>query len=214
MAPDSIHGESSWAEQIVGAVESSSAVVVLLSPSSMVSSHVAREVSLAVDAGTRLVPVRITESPISGALQYLLQLSQWLDAFDAPVEAFATAILDRVNRPPAADRIEPAPLAFPATTRASVAILPGRLAGPDASYVVDLGGLRMGRTPDNDVVVADSNVSRHHCTISATEDGFIVTDLHSTNGTKVNDQLISHWQLSDGDRVQVGDAQFTFSWPG
>lgn len=213
MAPDSIHGQSSWAEQIVGAIESSSAVAILLTPSAMGSAHVAREVSLAVDAGTPIVPVRITESSLSGALQYLLQLSQWLDAFDVPVETCAAAILDRVNCPEPPEDLAPAALAFPATARASVAIQPGTLVGGDASYSVDFLGLRVGRTPDNDVVVGDPSVSRHHCTISATEDGFLLTDLHATNGTKVNGQLVSHWRLSDGDRLQVGDAEFRFAWP-
>ena len=162
---------------------------------------------------TPIVPVRITESSLSGALQYLLQLSQWLDAFDVPVETCAAAILDRVNCPEPPEDLAPAALAFPATARASVAIQPGTLVGGDASYSVDFLGLRVGRTPDNDVVVGDPSVSRHHCTISATEDGFLLTDLHATNGTKVNGQLVSHWQLSDGDRLQVGDAEFRFAWP-
>ena len=42
---------------------------------------------------------------------------------------------------------------------------------------------RSAPPPGNDLVLSDQTVSRHHCAIIATADGFLVRDLHSTNGT-------------------------------
>ena len=43
----------------------------------------------------------------------------------------------------------------------------------------------IGRTPNNDIVLADSQVSRLHCKIRLLEDGLEATDCGSTNGTFV-----------------------------
>jgi serine/threonine protein kinase/uncharacterized membrane protein len=47
----------------------------------------------------------------------------------------------------------------------------------------DKGSLSIGRTPDNDLVLSDAKISRHHARIEVDGNGLRVTDLHSTNGT-------------------------------
>jgi serine/threonine protein kinase len=44
----------------------------------------------------------------------------------------------------------------------------------------------IGRTPDNDIVLNDDQVSRHHAQLTFTETGWQITDLNSTNGTFLN----------------------------
>lgn len=76
-------------------------------------------------------------------------------------------------------------------------------------------GLRIGRMPDNDLVLNDNLVSRHHCAITGTPSGFVLTDLQSTHGTTVNgERLTMARPLEDGDAVVVGDIRITFSQPG
>jgi SARP family transcriptional regulator, regulator of embCAB operon len=69
---------------------------------------------------------------------------------------------------------------------------------------------RIGRSPDNDIVLSDVKVSRHHAVI--TDDGktFLITDLGSANGVRVLGRRIDpSAELRDGDRVRIGDEEFT-----
>src|SRR5436305_4540120 len=60
-------------------------------------------------------------------------------------------------------------------------------AGPDRGLekVSDGQELSVGSGAGNDLVLGDTTVSRHHCTIAATRTGFLLRDLGSTNGTVV-----------------------------
>lgn len=70
---------------------------------------------------------------------------------------------------------------------------------------------RIGRFTDNDIVLDDTDVSRHHAVITDTGSGFMMTDLRSTNGVEVQGHRIrGSATLSDGDRVCIGGHEFTF----
>lgn len=71
----------------------------------------------------------------------------------------------------------------------------------------------LGRSRDNDITVNDPTVSAHHCIIRKTEEGYIVTDLESTNGTRINTREISEARLRDKDILQVGSVEFLFEDP-
>ncbi len=69
----------------------------------------------------------------------------------------------------------------------------------------------LGRAIDNDIVVADASVSRHHATIVPQNGGFALRDLSSQNGTFIRGQRIDgSRQLANGDEVRLGDAPFVF----
>ena len=69
----------------------------------------------------------------------------------------------------------------------------------------------MGRMPDSTVVVSDPNVSRRHAEIRPVGSGFVIVDLGSTNGTKVNGALIDGERLlRDGDVVSLGTTHLRF----
>jgi SARP family transcriptional regulator, regulator of embCAB operon len=70
---------------------------------------------------------------------------------------------------------------------------------------------RIGRRPDNDIVLDDEDVSRHHAVVIDTGSSFVITDLRSTNGVQVQGRRIrSSATLSDGDRVRIAGHDFVF----
>ncbi len=64
-----------------------------------------------------------------------------------------------------------------------------------------------------DYCVADSTVSRKHCYIRASENGFVIEDNHSTNGTFVNGVQLTPGKpvkLTNHDTITISDIPFTF----
>jgi hypothetical protein len=96
MAPDDVAGPKSWAEQIVDAIAACKVMLVLVSSVSNASSHVSKEVDLAIEHGKAVLPVRIEDVVPSGALRYLLALAQWIDAFPGPIGPHADEVKRRV----------------------------------------------------------------------------------------------------------------------
>jgi hypothetical protein len=77
--------------------------------------------------------------------------------------------------------------------------------------VVGADGGTLGRSRECDVVVSEANVSRRHAELRPTADGWIITDLGSTNGTRVNGrQIRGSERLRAGDEIELGDSVMTF----
>jgi hypothetical protein len=66
-------------------------------------------------------------------------------------------------------------------------------------------GLRIGRNDDNEVVIADGRVSRHHARIVADGAGFAIEDLKSSNGTFVDGAQVQRARLQAGSSIVVGE---------
>ncbi len=64
--------------------------------------------------------------------------------------------------------------------------------------------LVVGRSPDIELVINDSNVSRRHAEFWRTSEGVAIRDLQSTNGTFVNGHRINAVSLSPRDDVTIG----------
>ena len=62
----------------------------------------------------------------------------------------------------------------------------------------------IGRSPDVEFVVNDSNISRHHAEVWRTTEGVAIRDLQSTNGTFVNGHRITAVSLSPRDDITIG----------
>src|SRR5689334_10048495 len=71
--------------------------------------------------------------------------------------------------------------------------------------------LRIGRAPDNDIVISDLSVSRNHAELRRTASGYQIVDLDSHNGTFVNGQQIGSAPLTEGDIVGIGPSTFRLS---
>jgi basic membrane protein A len=96
MAPDDVSGPKTWAEQIVDAIAASKVVLVVISSTANQSTHVSKEVDLALEHAKAVLPVRIEDVVPSGALKYLLALAQWIDAFPGPLGPHADEVRRRV----------------------------------------------------------------------------------------------------------------------
>jgi hypothetical protein len=72
---------------------------------------------------------------------------------------------------------------------------------------VELEGpmLTIGRGSDNDLVIHDGRVSRHHAQLRARRGTLVFTDLRSTNGSRVNGTRVEEVVLGEGDRIEIGD---------
>jgi hypothetical protein len=71
--------------------------------------------------------------------------------------------------------------------------------------------ITIGRLPDCTIPVADANVSRRHAEVRAAGSGFVLVDLGSTNGSKINGVRIDAQQLlADGDIISVGTTHLRF----
>src|SRR5690242_10380926 len=70
--------------------------------------------------------------------------------------------------------------------------------------------LTLGREPGNDVVLKSTFVSKQHAVVRYEGGQFLVEDLKSANGTRVNGAPVSVSLLTPGDKLEVGDQNLTF----
>ena len=79
------------------------------------------------------------------------------------------------------------------------------------AYPLLAAATRIGRLSDNDIVLEDASVSRHHAVIIDTGTSFVITDLRSANGVYVEDQRVrGSTSLLNGDRIRICEHEFTF----
>ncbi|GAC1323625.1 MAG: DUF3662 and FHA domain-containing protein [Thermoleophilaceae bacterium] len=124
-------------------------------------------------------------------------------------------------RPPEDDRGEPEQGDFGHTMVYSIdrearPLAPSGRAGR-ATLVSDgkrmvLSGRRVvvGRSRDCDLMLDDPNISRRHAELREENGGWVVADLASTNGVKVNGRRVSEQALMPGDEITLGLARLTF----
>lgn len=91
---------------------------------------------------------------------------------------------------------------------ARLTIVDGKDAGKNIEITKD--EILAGRSLDNDFVISDISVSRKHFKIVKENNRFIVNDLGSGNGIKVNGSKVTSAELSDGDIISVGARQIKF----
>lgn len=80
---------------------------------------------------------------------------------------------------------------------------------PDKTiYQLKFGVNTIGRDVDNNIVVMDGSLSRHHAEVTLGYNQVTLTDLQSLNGTFVNEVRITQCELKDGDLVRCGNVVF------
>ena len=78
------------------------------------------------------------------------------------------------------------------------------LVWPGGEVTIGGNALVIGRSKDCDVPLADGNVSRRHAELGRSEEGFVLRDLDSTNGTMVNGRRIRSATIGAGDEITIG----------
>jgi two-component system, NtrC family, response regulator HydG len=89
-----------------------------------------------------------------------------------------------------------------------LAAISGKLKG--AIFTINEDLFVIGRETAASLCIADASVSRRHSKIEKKEEGLVITDLESLNGTFINDVPVKTRLLEHGDRVRIGDSQFLF----
>ena len=143
-------------------------------------------------------------------------------------------IQTRTSAPPAADPRQPRPQAPPSAPepdpggRTMVYSTSERMAEPlresaaseqrtalllmdGKRLVIGSAGVTLGRSRQCDVTVDDPNVSRTHAEIRARGGSWVVTDLGSTNGSRLNGRPLEEpTVLKPGDEIELGTTLLTF----
>jgi small-conductance mechanosensitive channel len=98
----------------------------------------------------------------------------------------------------------------PATARLFVA------AGPEAGQELAIGSARVlvGRTRTCDLPLTDTQASKEHIAIELQPEGFVLTDLETSNGTKLNGAPVTRAVLQPMDRIFIGDTVLVFEADG
>ncbi len=127
----------------------------------------------------------------------------------------STTIIPTWQPPPAAG-----PGSAGAETQPVVRAMSG--GGPQAQLTIDSGpdsgnnrragdaALRVGRSPDNDLILRDPATSGHHARVERRGQQFWIVDLGSTNGTLVNGEPVQEKELNHGDRITIGQNAVSF----
>jgi hypothetical protein len=86
------------------------------------------------------------------------------------------------------------------------------LATSGGTHVIPLESTQVtiGRGLNNDIILEDTRVSRHHAQLRYRARRFWVTDLGSTNGTYVNGEQVEEQALRDGDLLSLGGLELTY----
>jgi sigma-B regulation protein RsbU (phosphoserine phosphatase) len=83
--------------------------------------------------------------------------------------------------------------------------------GPAVRQDLRTAKLTIGRAPESDIPLESTRVSRHHAELEKDPQGqWIVRDLSSRNGTKINGRPITQQTLAHGDRIQIGEFEIRF----
>ncbi len=84
---------------------------------------------------------------------------------------------------------------------------------PDRTVALNQPFMSLGRSIDNDIILEGDDVSRHHAEIKLKSGNYVVTDLKSANGTRVNGQRITECVLRPGDEICLAAICMTFRRP-
>jgi pSer/pThr/pTyr-binding forkhead associated (FHA) protein len=85
-------------------------------------------------------------------------------------------------------------------------VVSGAATGTAVNVPGSVGGvLRIGKASDNDIVLSDATVSRHHLELVRTDHGLLARDLESRNGTFIGGARIREALVEPGTLILAGD---------
>jgi hypothetical protein len=121
-------------------------------------------------------------------------------------------IAETISAGPAADDGGHTQIFQPAPAPASQSRTRLLLATSSGTHVIPLEStqLTIGRGLNNDVILEDTRVSRHHAQLRYRARRFWLSDLGSTNGTYINGEQVAEQALRDGDTISLGGLELIF----
>jgi hypothetical protein len=102
--------------------------------------------------------------------------------------------------------------AFPAADAAPIVLPRGAFLIINGSrhYTLNRPVINIGRQLDNHLVLDDSLVSRRHAQLRARDGQYVLTDLGSKHGMKVNTTIVREWVLQPGDVFRLGNTELIY----
>ena len=97
IAPRDLKPGMPWGAAIVEAIEASKLVVAILSNTANSSNHVIREIETAINNAIDVIPFRIEDAEVSGALAYFLSTAHWIDGFPSPIEGYLDQLIETLQ---------------------------------------------------------------------------------------------------------------------
>ena len=215
-----------WRFEIDDAIRAADAVLVVVSPSAADSVYVTYEWSLAIGLDVPVIPVIFAKAKMHPRLQMLEHFdstafqseAQFWDYFNREMQRIL-ADDPQVSKPRSMPAINaqsvPAPVLGAAFTRQVMPTTPGHhlvvRRGPGLNTIFPLAKplVTLGRDAANDLTIDDPEVSRYHLrfTWDANQNAYVVEDLQSTNGTRLNggSRINEPNYLMPGTALMLGD---------
>jgi hypothetical protein len=78
-------------------------------------------------------------------------------------------------------------------------------------FPITKSAVRIGRKPDNDIVMKNDSVSSHHAEIIRRGDKFIIADLEASNGVFIGGKKVDKMPLAEGDVIELGEVRLRFT---
>jgi hypothetical protein len=99
----------------------------------------------------------------------------------------------------------------PSVQKNKSGITPTSVTWNDKSFPLEGDLIRVGRAPQNEIIIKVNGVSRFHCQIKRENEKLIIEDLSSTNGTLVDGQLLQQpYTLNAGDEIYICNEKLIF----
>jgi len=86
--------------------------------------------------------------------------------------------------------------------------------GPARVYAITSEETLIGRSMHSDIKLTDTGISREHAAITWEGDVYVLEDLQSTNGTRVNEKRVRTAELQTNDQIRIGRTLLTFRISG
>jgi len=81
---------------------------------------------------------------------------------------------------------------------------------PQQTYEMSDELVTVGRAADNTISIAHASISGHHAELTLVEGDYKLTDLNSTNGSRINDERVTEGVLRNKDILQLGNIIFLY----
>lgn len=79
-----------------------------------------------------------------------------------------------------------------------------------STFELNASPMSLGRVEDNQIELNHNSVSSSHAELTFDQNDYIVRDLESTNGTRVNGERVSEQKLRKGDLIRFGNIEFLY----